>query len=65
MSEYVYKPEECTEVIEFDCPNDILIKLALMAHDRDITLNQLLNEIIHEEASRVLAESTKEQPEKA
>lgn len=48
MSEYVYKPEECTEDITLDLPNDLIVALALIAHERDITLNHLLNEIMHD-----------------
>jgi hypothetical protein len=39
------KSEECQSV-EIDIPDEDLIKLALAAHDRDITLNQLCNNIL-------------------
>jgi len=34
------------ETIEIDLPNDVLLTLALLAHERDITLNQLFIEIL-------------------
>ena len=38
------EPKECS--IEIELPDEDLIKLALAAHDRDITLNQLCNNIL-------------------
>lgn len=49
MSDFIYESEKCTEVIDVDFPDDLLIKLTLMAHKRDITLNHLINEILYEE----------------
>ena len=34
------------ESVEIEIPDEDLIKLALAAHDRDITLNQLCNNIL-------------------
>ena len=34
------------DIIELDIPNDQLLELALLAHEKDITLNQLMVEII-------------------
>ena len=34
--------------IELDLPNDVLLKLALMAHEQDITLNELCGNIFRE-----------------
>ena len=39
------KPE-LFQSVEIDIPDEDLIKLALAAHDRDITLNQLCNNIL-------------------
>jgi len=38
------EPKECS--IEIELPDEDLIKLALAAHDRDITLNQLCNSVL-------------------
>ena len=40
------KKSEEFQSVEIDIPDDDLIKLALAAHDRDITLNQLCNNIL-------------------
>ena len=34
--------------IEIDLPNDVLLSLAMMAHEQDITLNELCNDILKE-----------------
>ena len=34
--------------IEIDLPNDIMLDLAMMAHEKDITLNELCNDILRE-----------------
>jgi hypothetical protein len=38
-----------TEEVEVNLPDDVLFDLMLMAHRRDITLNQLCNEILREQ----------------
>jgi predicted HicB family RNase H-like nuclease len=38
-----------TEEIEVDLPDDVLFQLMLAAHKRDITLNQLVNDILREQ----------------
>lgn len=53
LSQYPYDREKCTEVVELELDNDVLIKLATMAHDREITLNHLMNAIIAQEIERV------------
>ena len=40
------EPKEATTEVEIEIPDEDLIKLALAAHDRDITLNQLCNNIL-------------------
>jgi len=40
------KKSEEFQSVEIDIPDEDLIKLALAAHDRDITLNQLCNNIL-------------------
>jgi hypothetical protein len=37
------------EEVEVTLPDDVLFKLMMMAHQRDITLNQLCNEILRHE----------------
>jgi len=36
--------------VPLDIPNDVILKLALMAHRRDITLNKLINELLRKAA---------------
>jgi len=36
------------ETIEIDLDDDLLMKLFLLAHERDITLNQLINDILRD-----------------
>ena len=43
----VNKKEKTTEV-EIELPSDDLLILALAAHDRDITLNQLVNNVLRD-----------------
>jgi len=38
-----------TESVEVNLPDDVLFELMLLAHERDITLNQLCNEILREQ----------------
>ena len=40
------KVEETTTVVDIELPPEELLKLALAAHDRDITLNQLVNIVL-------------------
>ena len=42
-------PSDDTESVEVNLPDDVLFDLMLMAHRRDITLNQLCNEILREQ----------------
>ena len=41
-----------TEEVEVNLPEDVLFELMMMAHRRDITLNQLCNEILREQLDR-------------
>lgn len=34
--------------VELELDNDVIVQLALEAHRRDVTLNQLLNDILRE-----------------
>ena len=34
--------------VELDLPDDVLLSLAMMAHEQDITLNELCNNILRE-----------------
>jgi hypothetical protein len=56
MNDFVYDSSKCTEVIDIDLPDNVLLQLALLAHERDITLNQLLNEAVHEAIERIQGE---------
>ena len=40
------EPKEATTEVEIELSNDDLLVLTLAAHDRDITLNQLCNNIL-------------------
>lgn len=46
---------EGTEEVEVNLPDDVLFELMLMAHRRDITLNQLCNEILREQLEQMAA----------
>lgn len=39
--------------VPINLPDDVLLELALMAHKRDITLNQLCREIVQTEMDRL------------
>lgn len=43
---FVYDKEKCTEEIQVDIPDSLFMTLAMMAHEQDITLNHLVNNII-------------------
>jgi hypothetical protein len=38
--------------VELELPDDLLFELMKLAHEKDITLNQLVNDIIREELSK-------------
>jgi len=40
------------EVIQLDIPDDVLFQLMLAAHERDITLNHMVERILREEMDR-------------
>ena len=42
------KKKEKTTEVEIELPSDDLLILALAAHDRDITLNQLVNNVLRD-----------------
>ena len=41
-------PKEATTEVEIELSSDDLLMLALAAHDRDITLNQLVNNVLRD-----------------
>lgn len=45
---FVYDPAKCKEEISLDLEDEILVRLAIQAHERDITLNHLFNEILYD-----------------
>jgi len=47
-NDWVYDTNNCTEKIELDLPDQDILQLAMIAHDRDITLNHLINEVLHD-----------------
>ena len=40
------QPKEKTKSIELDLSDDVLLKLAMQAHERDVTLNTHINDVI-------------------
>ena len=46
--------------VALDLPEDALFQLMLMAHQRDITLNQMVERILREEMARLDKERTNE-----
>ena len=49
---WVYNTNNCTEKIELDIPDQDMLQLTMIAHERDITLNHLINEVIHDKIQR-------------
>jgi len=45
-------PQKMTDV-EIDLPDEVLFKLMTMAHEQDITLNQLVNNILRDEMNKL------------
>jgi len=45
------KQEDKGEVVELNLDKDLILKLSLKAHEKDITLNQLFNDILSETIS--------------
>jgi len=41
------------ETIEINLEHDVLFNLMLMAHERDITLNQLINQVLKDFIEKV------------
>jgi predicted HicB family RNase H-like nuclease len=35
------------EIVELELPEDVIVRLALDAHEQDITLNQHINNVLH------------------
>ncbi len=48
--------EDNREAITLDLDHDVLFKLFMMAHEQDITFNQLIENILRDEIARVEAE---------
>ena len=46
--------------VELNLPDDALFQLMLMAHQHDITLNQMVEKILREEMARLDKEHTNE-----
>lgn len=63
MSEYVYEPEKCTEIIELDISDEEFLLIAKVAHRLDITFNHFINLALHQEMKRIEAMSEKEKEE--
>ena len=49
--ENLMKQEEKIEVVELNLKKDLILQLSLKAHEKDITLNQLFNDILSETIS--------------
>ena len=45
------KQEDKEEVVELNLDKDLVLQLSLKAHEKDITLNQLFNELLAETIS--------------
>ena len=52
LYDWEYNTDDCTHIVNINIPDDILIKLTKEAHKRDITLNHLMNEILHDSIQR-------------
>ena len=58
-NDWVYDTNNCTEKIELDLPDQDILQLAMIAHDRDITLNHLINEVLHDKIQRDFLQHSK------
>jgi predicted HicB family RNase H-like nuclease len=47
------KPLDGKEDLEIDMPKEELFRLMMIAHERDITLNQLIESILREEIEKL------------
>ena len=56
---WIYNPENCTEKIEIDIPAQVMLQYSMIAHDRDITLNHLINEVLHDTIQRDLLQHSR------
>ena len=50
--DWEYNTDDCTHIVNVNMPDDVLIRLTKEAHKRDITLNHLMNEILHDSIQR-------------
>lgn len=48
--------------VEIELDNDLLFQLMLMAHERDITLNQLVEQILRDYIDEANKEQDKKEP---
>lgn len=53
LSQSSSDPEVVYVDVPINLPDDVLLDLAMMAHKRDITLNQLCREIVQTEMDRL------------
>lgn len=51
------QPDERISV-SIDIPDELILQLAMEAHNRDITLNQLINQVLSEQLEREMSQST-------
>jgi len=49
-----YNSDNCTETISLDISDQDMLQLSVIAHNRDITLNHLINEVLHDKIQRDL-----------
>jgi len=56
---WVYKTKALTENISLDISDQDVLQLTMIAHGRDITLNHLINEILHDKIQRDLLQHSR------
>ena len=56
---WIYDTNNCTENISLDIPDQDMLQLSMIAHGRDITLNHLINEILHDKIQRDLLQHSR------
>ena len=56
---WVYDTNNCTENISLDISDQDMLQLTMIAHDRDITLNHLINEVLHDKIQRDLLQHSR------
>ena len=58
-NEWTYDSSACNRSIEVDISEQDMLQYSMIAHDRDITLNHLINEVLHDTIQRDLLQHSR------